>query len=71
LKRQFNGVIYLFKEFKIFWSKMTCLDEEIQKKLKLKNFKKVFQITKIVEFEINKKIKISLLFTPLTNVNSS
>jgi len=50
---------------------MTCLDEEIQKKLKLKNFKKVFQITKIVEFEINKKIKISLLFTPLTNVNSS
>jgi len=25
------------------------LDEEIKKKLKLRNFKKVFQITKIVE----------------------
>jgi len=31
---------------------MTCLDEEIKRKLKLRNFKKVFQITKIVEFEI-------------------
>jgi len=24
---------------------MTCLDEEIRRKLKLRNFKKVFQIT--------------------------
>jgi len=28
---------------------MTCLDEEIKRKLKLRNFKKVFQITKKVE----------------------
>jgi len=27
-------------------------DEKIRRKLKLRNFKKVFQITKIVEFEI-------------------
>jgi len=41
---------------------MTCLGDEIKRKLKLMNFKKVFLITKIVEFEIHskkKKIKIS------------
>ena len=32
---------------------MTCLDEEIKRKLKLRNFKNVFQITKIVEFKIH------------------
>ena len=33
---------------------MKCLDEKIKSKLKLKNFfKKVFQITKIVEFKIH------------------
>jgi len=60
--RQFKRVIHLFGEFEFFLSKMTCLDEEIKMKLKLWNFKKVFQITKIVEFEIHskrKKIKIS------------
>jgi len=31
---------------------MTCLDGKIKKKLKLRNSKKVFQITKIIEFEI-------------------
>jgi len=36
---------------------MTCLDEEIKMKLKLQNFKKVFQIPKIVEFEIHSKKK--------------
>jgi len=50
--RQFKRVIHLFGEFEFLWSKMTCLDEEIKRKLKLRNFKKVFQITKIVEFEI-------------------
>jgi len=40
---------------------MIYLDEKIKRKLKLRNFKKVFQIAKIVEFEIHskKKIKIS------------
>jgi len=36
---------------------MTCLDEEIRRELKLSNFKKVSQITKIVEFEIHSKRK--------------
>jgi len=36
---------------------MTCLDEEIKRKLKLRNFKNVFQITKIVEFKIHLKKK--------------
>jgi len=43
------------------------LDEEVKRKLKFWNFKKVFQITKIVEFEIHSKkkiIEIPLLFTP-------
>jgi len=31
------------------------LDEKIKKKLKLRNFKKVFQIIKTIEFEINSK----------------
>jgi len=34
---------------------MTCLDDKIKRKLKLRNFKKVFQITKIIEFEIQLK----------------
>jgi len=33
------------------------LDGEIRRKLKLRNFKTVFQITKIVEFEIHSKRK--------------
>ena len=36
---------------------MTCLDEEIKRELKLRNFKKIFQITTIVAFEIYSKIK--------------
>ena len=32
---------------------MICLNEEIKRKLKLMNFKKVFQITKVIEFEIH------------------
>jgi len=36
---------------------MTCLDEKIKRKLKLRNFKKAFQITKIIEFEIQSKKK--------------
>ena len=38
----------------------------------MKNFKKVFQITKIVEFEIyskTKEIEIPIIFTPLTKVD--
>jgi len=41
---------------------MTYLNEEIKRKLKLRKFKKTFQITKIIEFEIHlkkKKIEIS------------
>ena len=41
---------------------MICFDEEIKRKMKLRNFKEVFQITKTVEFEIHLKkneIKIS------------
>jgi len=53
--RQFNRAIHLFGEFEILWSKMTCLDEKVKRKLKLKNFKKVFQITKIEEFKIHYK----------------
>ena len=44
LREQF---IYL-ENLKFLEEKMTCLDEEIKNKLKLKNFKKLFQITKIV-----------------------
>jgi len=36
---------------------MTCLDEEIKRELKLRNFKNIFQIIKIVEFEIHSKRK--------------
>jgi len=36
---------------------MTCLDEKIKKKLKLRNFKNVFQINKIIEFQIHSKKK--------------
>jgi len=32
---------------------MTYLDEEITRKLKLMNFKKIFQIIKIVKFKIH------------------
>jgi len=53
--RQFKRVIHLFENFEFLLSKMTCLDEKIKRKLKLRNFKKVFQITKIVEFEIHSK----------------
>jgi len=35
---------------------MICLDDEFKKKLKLENFKKVFQITKIIEFYIPSKV---------------
>jgi len=35
----------------LIW-KIIYLDEEIKRELKLINFKKVFQITKTVEFEI-------------------
>ena len=54
---QFKRVIHLFGEYEFLWSKITCLDEEIKKELKLRNFKKIFQITKIVEFEIHSKMK--------------
>ena len=38
------------------------MDEKIKRKLKLRNFKKVFQITKIVEFEIySQKKEIEIL----------
>jgi len=55
--KQFKRVIHLFREFKFFLNKMTCLVEEIRRELKLSNFKKVFEITKIVEFEIHSKKK--------------
>jgi len=51
--RQFKRVINLFREFEILSRKMIYLDEEIKRKLELRNFKKVFQITKITEFEIH------------------
>jgi len=59
---QLKRVIHLFREFEILSRKMTCLDEKIKRKLKLRNFKKVFQITKIVEFEIySQKKEIEIL----------
>jgi len=66
LIRQFNIVIHLFGEFKIFWSKMTYLDEEIRRKLKVRNVKNEFQITKIMKFEIHLK-KRKLKFHKLWN----
>jgi len=42
---------------------MTCLDEKIKRKLKSKNFKKVFQLTKIIKFEIYSKKKKIANFT--------
>ena len=50
--RQFKRVIYLFGDFEILSWKMICLDEQVIRKLKLRNFKKIFQIIKIVEFKI-------------------
>jgi len=58
-------VIYLFEKFEFFLSKITCLNEEIRRELKLSNFNKVIQITKIVKFEIHlkrKEIEISQFF---------
>jgi len=46
--RQFKRVIHLFVEFEILLRQIICFNEEIKMKLKLKKFKKVFQITKIV-----------------------
>jgi len=37
--------------------KMICLDEKIGRRLKLRKFKKVFQITKQVKFDIQSKKK--------------
>jgi len=54
---QFKRVIHLFKEFEFLLIKMTCLDEKIRRKLKLRDLKKVFQITKIAKFEIHSKRK--------------
>jgi len=51
--RQFKRIIHLFEEFKIFSRKMICLNMKIKRKLKLRNFKKVFHIIKIVKFEIH------------------
>ena len=45
---------------------MICLDEEIKRILKLRNFKKILQITKIVEFKITKKRR-KLKFLKLWN----
>jgi len=55
--RKFKRVIHLFGEFEFLSSKMTCLDKKIRRKSKLRNFEKVFQITKIIEFEIHSKKK--------------
>ena len=63
--KQLKRVIHLFEEFEFLLNKMTCFDEEIKRKLKLKNFKKVFQITKIIEFKIHserKKLKFDNLW---------
>jgi len=55
--RQFKKVIHIFGEFKILSKNMICLDEEIRRKFKLRNFNKVFQITKRENFEIHSKKK--------------
>ena len=34
---------------------MTCFVEDIKRKLKLRNFKKIFQIIKTIEIEIHSK----------------
>jgi len=54
---QFKRVILLFKKFEILLRRMWCLDEKIKKKLKLENYKKVFQMIKVVKFEIHSKKK--------------
>jgi len=60
--KQFRNVIHLFQKFENFSRKMTCLDEEIKRKLRLMNFKNVIQITKIVKFEIrSKRRKLKIL----------
>jgi len=73
--RQFKRVIYLFEEFENLLRKMACLYEEIKRKLKLRNFKNTFQITKIVKFEIRskrRKLKFpKLLKCPLLNRSTS
>jgi len=46
--KPFKRVIPLFGEFEIHKIKMSCMDEEIKKKLKFRNIEKVFQITKII-----------------------
>jgi len=60
--RQFKRIIFLSEEIEIFLRKMICLDEKIKRKLKLRNFMKIFQITKIVDFEIHSKMKETKIF---------
>jgi len=49
---QFNKVIHLFTEFKIFCNQMFCLDRKIKKYLKCMHFLKVFQLVKIEKIQI-------------------
>ena len=59
----FKRVTHLFRKFEVFLENKTCFDEEIKRQLKLRNFKKVFQITKIVKFEIHfKKYEIEIFY---------
>jgi len=43
---QFKRVIHLFENFEILLRKMTCLNQKIKRKMKLKKISKVFQIKK-------------------------
>lgn len=53
--------IHLLGKIEILWSEITCLDEKMKRKFKLKNFEKMFQINKIIKFEIRSKEKIEIL----------
>ena len=48
-------IVWFDEVFKrgIPWSKMSCLDKKIKRKLKFTIFKKIFQIINIMEFEIH------------------
>jgi len=50
--RQFKRVTHLFREFKILWNEMLCLDREIKKHLKCMHFVEVFELDKLEEIQI-------------------
>ena len=59
LDQAFKRVIFLFEEFKTISRKNIRFDEKIKRKLKLRNFKKYFKYSKILNsLKKKKEIKI-------------